>query len=177
MIHIETHNPSIYEISFRLIEVLIWPVVFFIIILLFRKNFKEAMGRLGSLRADATGISLGFTQVLARSKGTFNKLRPGAAAKSMSSLGTKTKEDKEPYMQLIEIKENLNKTILDLAKDDGMEVDNKSIESICRELSKKKIISAENEELMLSLIEVVNAARTDITQAQVDDIKALWHSI
>ena len=104
MIHFETHNPSNYEITFRFVEILIWPVVFFLIILLFRRNFKDAMGRLGSIRADATGVSLTFDNLLDSATEKFKKTRTIGTAKSTTTLGSEGKSDKLPYERLIEIK-------------------------------------------------------------------------
>jgi len=176
MIH-ETHNPSNYELTIRFVEILIWPVVFLLLILVFKRNFTEAMGRLGSIKADATGVSLTFDNLLDSATETFKKSRPVAVAKSASNIGSEEKTTELPYQQLIDIKKELDKSIFDLAKEEGISVTDRSVSSICTELTNKNIINTENGALMQTLIEVVNAARTDITQQQVDRIKALWHSI
>ncbi len=160
-----------------ILEVVIWPITLLLIILMFRSSFRSAFDRLGSIKADATGFSATFEKKLEDTTQKFKKTRKVATPKSVAGVGIQGTTTESPFRQLVEIKEGLNKTILDLAKDGGIDVSSMSMVNVCAVLGDKKIISKENSELMQSLITLIDSARTDITQAQVDQIKALWHSI
>ena len=172
-----TNMSSSLELLIKLLEVIIWPITLLIIILLFRRKFSNAISRLGSIKADSSGISMTFESMLGAAKAKFTSLKPDAIAKSEARVLGQTVQTQKPYKQLVEIKAKLEKTLVDLAEEEGMEVAQKSSATLCKELEQRGIISRENSALMVSLMEVVNAAPLKISQDQVDDIKAMYNSI
>jgi len=173
----KTPTPSDFELVVKLLEATIWPITLLLIIFFFRKHFASAFNRIGSLKADTSGITMTFASVLNETKKKFNDVISTSSEKSGASINSLKVDEKVPYKQLIEIKESLDNTLTDIAKEKGLIIENKSSMDICQELERKGIISYEKSDLMLSLLKVVNLATLTITQTQVDDIKTLYNNI
>jgi len=174
---LHTNTSFSFELLIQLLEVIIWPVTLLIIILLFRRKFSSAISRLGSIKASSSGFSMTFDSMLGAAKQKFTSLKPDSVAKSKASVLSQTTHTDKPFKQLVDIKDKLEKTLVDLAQEAGMDVGQKSSKTLCKELEGRGIISGENSSLMLALMEVVNAAPLKISQTQVDDIKTLYNAI
>lgn len=165
------------ESILKLLEIIIWPATLFIIILLFRKQFKDAMERLGSFKADATGISMSFEPKLDAAKKIFSALKPEGTAKSAASLHESTVFTGSPQEQLSQIKSELHSSLVELAEEANVDAAGKSTAALNRELAERSIVKKDSFHLIEALLDVISAAPPSITQSQVSEIKQMYNSI
>ena len=161
----------------KLLEIIIWPATLFVIILLFRKQFKDAMERLGSFKADATGISMSFEPKLDAAKKIFSALKPEGTAKSTVSLHESTSFTGSPQEQLRQIKTELHNSLVELAEEANINPSGKSTAALNRELADRSIVKKDSYHLIEALLDVIAAAPPSITQSQVSEIKQMYNSI
>jgi len=166
-----------FELTIKLIEVVIWPLTLFLILFFFRKNFATIFNRLGTLKVDSSGIAMSFEKELETAKSKFTINKPEEMSKGKSSFNIENTSDEPPFQQLITIKNSLDKALIDLASEEGINVSDKSSAFLCNALEAKGAISKQKSELTQSLLKVVNMARLDITQTHVDVIKKMYNAL
>ncbi|MBT8261495.1 MAG: hypothetical protein KJO05_01655 [Bacteroidia bacterium] len=165
------------ESLIKLLEIIIWPLTLFLIILMFRKQFRNAMERMGSFKADATGISMSFEPKLDAAKKIFSALKPEGVSKSATSLHERTTFTGTPKEQLGQMKAELHTSLVELAQEANLDSNGKSTSALNRELAQKSIVKNESYHLIEALLEVINAAPAAISQAQVSEIQEMYNSI
>ena len=172
-------NPSLsnFELTIKLIEIVIWPLTLFLILFFFRKSFQGIFQRIGTLKVDGSGIAMSFEKELDVAKTTFEINRPEKMSKGKSSFDIGDTSNEPPFQQLMAIKQSLDKALMDLASEEGIDVTDKSGAFLCNALEAKGAISKQKSELTKSLLKVVNMARMDITQAQLDIIKKMYNAL
>lgn len=171
-------NPSSnFELTIKLIEIVIWPFTLFLILFFFRKSFTGIFQRIGTFKVDSSGIEMSFEKVLEITKSTFEINRPETMGKGKSSFEIENTSNEPPFQQLMEIKQSLDKALIDLASEEGIDVSDKSGAFLCNALEAKGAISKQKSELTKSLLKVVNMARMDITQAHLNDIKKMYNAL
>jgi hypothetical protein len=74
--NVQNIQPNYFEMVIKLIEIIIWPIILFVIISLFKRNFQSTFQRLGSFKADATGIAITFEKQLEATKQWFANIKP-----------------------------------------------------------------------------------------------------
>ena len=176
MIH-DTHDPTKFEMFVRMAEVLIWPVTVLIIILLFRKKIQGVIHRVGSFKASTSGVEMTFAPQLDAAKKLFSELRSEAVSKSTSILEAANTPSGTPYEQLTQIKSELQQTVSELAQEASITVTDKSNVEVCQILERSGVINNESSQLIQSLFNVINAASTNISQNQVNEISALYKAL
>ena len=164
------------DVIIRILEIVIWPLTVLVIILLFRRQFNNAMSRLGSFEASATGVSMTFEPKLDQAKKIFNELKPGGVKKSVSIMGTDAPSG-TPMEQVTRLRNDIDSTLIELSRENNIDLSGKSTTVLCSELAGKGIISSDNGRLLGALLEVLNAANSNITQTQVDEIRQMYNSI
>lgn len=172
-------NPSLsnFELTIKLIEIVIWPLTLFLILFFFRKSFRGIFQRIGTLKVDSSGIAMSFEKELEVAKSTFETNRPEKMGKGKSSFDVGNTSNDPPFQQLMVIKQSLDKALTDLASEEGIDITNKSGVSLCNALEAKGAISNQKSELTKSLLKVVNMARMDITQSHLDTIKKMYNAL
>lgn len=172
-------NPSLsnFELTIKLIEVVIWPLMLFLILFYFRKSFAGVFERIGTLKVDGSGIAMSFEKTLEITKSTFELNRPEKMSKGKSSFDIENTSSEPPFQQLITIKNSLDTALTDLASEEGIDVSNKSGIMLCNELEAKGAITKQKSELTKSLLKVVNMARMDITQTHLNIIKKMYNAL
>lgn len=165
------------ETFLRLVEIIIWPLTLFVIIMMFRGQFRNAMERLGSFKADASGISLSFEPKLDAAKKIFAALQSDDAAKSGVSLKPTNNFTGTPQEQLSQIKAKLHSTLVELAAEAQVATSGKSAAALCKELQQRGVIKNDSGHLIGALLEVIDAAPATISQAQLDEIEKMYNSI
>lgn len=158
-----------------LINVIIWPAILLIIILLFRKPMVAAFGRLGAITANASGLSLTFESALEAAQETFGSDITAATAKSAPSIGPDQKL--MPYEKLVALKKSIDDTILAMASEHSVKISNKSLESIITELAQRHIITDQNSLKMQRLVTAIDAAPISISRSQVEQLQLMHDSI
>lgn len=172
-------NPSLsnFELTIKLIEVIIWPLMLFLILFFFRKGFVGVFQRIGTLKVDGTGIAMSFEKELEVTKSTFELNRPEKMSKGKSSFDIESTSNEPPFQQLVAIKQSLDKALTDLASEEGIDVTDKSGVFLCNALEAKGVITKQKSELTKSLLRVVNMARMDITKPHMDIIKKMYNAL
>ncbi|MDO9137517.1 MAG: hypothetical protein Q7U21_06810 [Lutibacter sp.] len=173
----ENSSTANFELTIKLIEVVIWPLTLFLIILFFRKSFAGVFQRLGTLKVDSSGIAMSFEKELEATKSTFELNRPEIMGKGKSSFDIENASNEPPFQQLMAIKQSLDKALIDLALEEGIDVSDKSGVFLCNALEAKGAISQQKSELTKSLLKLVNMARMDISQSQMDIIKKMYNAL
>jgi hypothetical protein len=74
--NIQNIQPNYFEMVIKLIEIIIWPITLFVIILLFKRNFQSTFQRLVSIKANAASISITFEKQLEATKQWFDNIKP-----------------------------------------------------------------------------------------------------
>jgi hypothetical protein len=165
------------ETLIKLLEVIIWPGTLLIIILMFRSQFKNAMGRMGSFKADSTGISMTFEPKLDAAKKVFAALKPGGSSKSTPKLQGTVAATGTPREQLDQIASELKTTLVELGEEANLNVAGKPGKELCVELERSGVITHESGTLIATLLEVISAAPATISQSQADEITAMYRAI
>ncbi|MDO9593620.1 MAG: hypothetical protein Q7J19_01365 [Lutibacter sp.] len=173
----ENSSTANFELTIKLIEVVIWPLTLFLIIFFFRKSFAGVFQRLGTLKVDSSGIAMSFEKELEATKSTFELNRPEIMGKGKSSFDIENASNEPPFQQLMTIKQSLDKALIDLASEEGIDVSDKSGVFLCNALEAKGAISQQKSELTKSLLKLVNMARMDISQSQMDIIKKMYNAL
>ncbi|MDP3945131.1 MAG: hypothetical protein Q8Q51_04480 [Lutibacter sp.] len=166
-----------FELTIKLIEVVIWPLTLFLIIFFFRKSFAGVFQRLGTLKVDSSGIAMSFEKELEATKSTFELNRPEIMGRGKSSFDIENASNEPPFQQLMTIKQSLDKALIDLASEEGIDVSDKSGVFLCNALEAKGVITKQKSELTKSLLKVVNMARMDISQSHIDIIKKMYNAL
>jgi len=173
----ENSSTANFELTIKLIEVVIWPLTLFLITFFFRKSFAGVFQRLGTLKVDSSGIAMSFEKELEATKSTFELNRPEIMGKGKSSFDIENASNEPPFQQLMTIKQSLDKALIDLASEEGIDVSDKSGVFLCNALEAKGVITKQKSELTKSLLKVVNMARMDISQSHIDIIKKMYNAL
>ncbi|MDO9038163.1 MAG: hypothetical protein Q7U59_07440 [Lutibacter sp.] len=173
----ENSSTANFELIIKLIEIIIWPLTLFLILFFFRKSFTGVFQRLGTLKVDSSGIAMSFEKELEVAKSTFELNRPEIMSRGKSSFIIENTSNEPPFQQLMTIKQSLDKALIDLASEEGIDVSDKSGVFLCNALEEKGVISKQKSELTKSLLKLVNMARMDISQSQMDIIKKMYNAL
>lgn len=160
-----------------LIQVLIWPLTVVICLALFRKHLADVIDRLGSFKAGSSGLEMTFQNKLDEAL-TLPALKPSAAiAKSGGSINIQGSKAGTPYEQLLELRDVLNHKIRAKANELNIDTSNMSNHAISQKLKEVGGITFQNSQAFETLIELTNAASQQITQAQVNQVRALVYNL
>lgn len=170
---LQQHTPSNFELTIELIQVLVWPVTLLIILFLFRRYFKEAMQRLGSINAGASGISLNFSKKIEEAKQIAKALTPISGVPSAAINPTDT-STKTPRQQLTEIRKNIDTTLQNLATANKLPLNDKDTLAMTNELKDVGIIPIDKARLVEALVALTETPNANVTQDQVNEIRALY---
>lgn len=178
MIFQDTAAPKgFFEVLVSLIDAVVWPVTLLIILILFRKNFGEAIQRLGSLKADKTGISLTFQSKLDKAKGLFKGIGAKSISKS-SELGVNTSSSfGSPKEQLLGIHNDIETRLKNIAKENNIDVTSNNAHQVCNTFKEIGVFDLQKAELTKTLLDLTASPDAMISQQQVDEVKSLYQAI
>lgn len=160
-----------------LIDATVWPISLVTIVLVFRKYIAKSFGRLGSITASSSGLSLNFEQALEEAKDIFEEgTNLTEVSKSAVSINEKAFKP-EPYEQLISIKKSIATTLSDLAIENSIPVVGKDLYGINNQLAQQKVISTANSLKISALLNAVDQAPLSIKRHQVVDLQHLYDAI
>jgi len=169
------------EIINTLIGNIIWPLTLVVLIWLFRKHFKALLGKLSSIDASGTGISLKFDQEIDEA---IQELLPeNEEIKVLSKSGVQLGEKKStikiqsPFHQIMDIREKLAFNIVLKAQESNISTEDKTSIELCNELLAKGSISSSDSKYFKVLIDLTNASNDTITQSQVNRVKMLYNNL
>ncbi|PKP44544.1 MAG: hypothetical protein CVT96_01000 [Bacteroidetes bacterium HGW-Bacteroidetes-13] len=173
-----TVTHSTFELVIKLVEVIIWPLCLFVILLIYKHHFAKAFQRLGSIKADATGISMVFDQKIEAAK----KLAQQIVPKQMQKSGTDIQVDDEnlnrhPYEQLKHLQFELENKLKSFAKTYNIPFSNLNPIQLSNKLKEIGVISIQNAKLIESFFDIADTADRHITPKQLIDCKTIYDSI
>ncbi len=167
---------STFELLIQLIEVLIWPASLVLIMWMFRRSFSGAINRMGSIKADGSGISLTFEKKIEEAKQIFNQLSTTVISKDGTSIRPSGKR-KTPYEQVLAINSNLNEDIKDQAVEANVVIAGLSPQQITEKLSETGVLTIQQAKKINALQELLNAADDSISRNQADQVEMLYDKI
>ena len=177
MIIQETPVPkSTFEVFVTLVDAVIWPFVLIIILIIFRKSVAELLHRLGSLKADKSGISLTFQSKLDKAKGLFKGLTSKGISKS-GEIGVHVASSSgSPQEQLQSIRKGLEKQLQEIASTNNIDVASKTPEEVCEKFKEIGVFDIQKAQLAHTLLDLTTSPDSNISQQQVNEVKALYQA-
>ena len=167
--------PTWVEIK-DLIAVIIWPLTLVICFMIFRKQLRELIGRVGSFKATKDGLEMTFQDKLDDLK-ALPALKAAGTSKSAGTIEIKGSKAGTPYEQLLELRDVLNNKIIGKAKGLNIETNNMSNLAISDKLKEVGGITLQQSKAFDALIDLTNSASPNITQSQVDQVRSLVHNL
>ncbi|MFC7357197.1 hypothetical protein ACFQO1_05835 [Jejudonia soesokkakensis] len=165
------------ELLIKLIDSLIWPITLFGIIFLFRKNFRDAFSRLGSLKADASGFAITFDKQIEKTKELFDKLKPGPTTKSSTNIKTYVNQTDSPYKQILEIRSNIINYLKLKSDEAGIVTDSYAPMALTNRLQEVGAISSSQSTMIQAMLKITNEADASATVSQANEINSLFQKI
>jgi len=160
----------------NLISHLVWPITVVLILLIFKKNLAHIFKRLGSFRADATGISMDFIDKEIEAVETLVDSKPQVMSKSATGINSEAKI-KSPHYQLLSIRAGLRDIIVEKAEQSEIATQGKSSLELRDDLIDKGSLTPRNAHVFSVLINLTSTAGPDITKEQVTRIKRLYKNL
>lgn len=164
-----------FEHIIKLIEVIIWPLTIVIILLIFRKQFQDIFGRIGSMKATSTGIEFSFEKKIIAAKQLLKSINP-----MRKSKGIRTEihvNDKSPYQQLNEMDLQLVQRLKYLAQTNDVKLTAESGIEICNQLKRIGIILLPTAKLITAFFEISINANNSFNQSHLNDVKEIYNEI
>lgn len=175
----DIHFPAL-TISFEqliiLIQTLIWPLTLVVIILLFKRQFTKAMDRMGSFKADATGISMTFGEEIAQAKSTLGIVGVKGQAKSGTQIRT-VFSGGSPYSQLMHIKLKVEEQVEQAVKTANIQAEGMQLEGVLEKLKEVGALRNDSALLIKTILDLANHAPPVVTQLQVNEIRELYNAL
>ena len=159
----------------QLLGALAWPATLLFILFLFRSGFAGAIGRIANLKVDKTGLSFDFNEEINNVKEVFQDLKEVATAKSSGSIQPQLA--RSPYAQLINLKGEINDTLDRKAREAGVTQAPSGIENRLDQLVGVGQMDHPQAEMVRTLTGLIDHAKRDVTQAQVNEISSLFDEI
>lgn len=170
--------PTTFELYIQLLETIIWPLVLFAVMIIFRKRFSSAMNRMGSFKASSTGITIDFNDKISEAKDVFKNITEGATAKSGGLIDPNgTGIPKTPYDDLMNLRSQMDLTLKEKATALNMPVDGFTTSQICHRLKDIGAIPLEKAKMIHTILDLIYSAKKDVKQNQVDQIRELYKEI
>ena len=149
------------------VAVIIWPLAVVAIMMLFRKNISNVIGRVGSIEASTTGFSLNFKDNMEQ---LLSENLQGLPSISKSSIQVSTQS---PIDQLKTIRTNLKTDLKLLARENGIDSSEFTLAEIGDQLCHKGKFTRQKLKAFLALYELTNSEDPLISQSQVDSVKLI----
>jgi hypothetical protein len=165
------------DLLIKLIDTLIWPFTLFAIVFIFRKNFREAFNRLGSFKADASGIAFTFDKQIEDTKELFQKLKPQPITKEGVGIKTYVNQSDSPYKQILEVRSNIINFLKLKSDEAGIVTESYSPVALAERLNDVSAISLPQTKMIQAMLKITNDADANATRAQANEINELFHKI
>lgn len=171
----------ILEIITTFIGHIVWPITLLALIWIFRNHLKNLFGKLSSIDASSTGISLRFEQEIDTAIEELLPVEEGPKfmSKSGVQIGQKEmeKEPQTPFHQIMELREKLSHNIFFKAQENNVSTKNKSSLDLSSELLNMGVISNSTSKHFKALINLTNASNENITKGQVNKVKLIYKNL
>ena len=166
------------ELIIQLLEILIWPITFLIVLLLFRKYFNAAISQMGSFKAGASGIEMTFDKNIAVAKKLLKAIDPKAISKSASTIKLSNEViSQTPYLKLLDLKNATQAKIAEMAADNDINVAHSSSKAISNKLAETGVITLQKAKLMDSMIDLANTADVSFSEVHLKIVQDIDKAI
>lgn len=159
----------------KLLGALAWPGTLLLILFLFRSGFSGAIKRIGGFKVDNTGLSVDFNDEIEAAKEIFSDLKEAATAKSGGSI--QPMKTSSPYVQLVSLKGDISNTLDRRAREADVNQGPSGINNRLDQLVGAGQMENTQAEMVRTLIGLIDSAKRDVTQPQVDRIENLYKEI
>jgi len=168
---------SDFEVMVLLIDTIMWPLVFLLFLLIFRKPFTEAIKRIGSFKADGSGIQLSFEKRIEATKKLFQQIKPAMQSKSGYDIQPVSKENTTAYAKILEIHSKVVEDLSRLSEKEHITTTGNPPTLIIEQLKEIGVITIQQAKMTLALLELTDTADTAATASQADNIKILYDKL
>ncbi len=173
-----TVTHSTFELIIKLVEVTIWPLCLFAVLLIYKQHFAKAFQRLGSIKADTTGISMVFDQKIEAAKKMVQQIVPKQIQKTAVDIQVDNENlNQLPFDQLKKLQFELENKLKSFAKTYNIPHANFNPLQLSNKLKEIGVISIQNAKLIESFFDIADAADKQLTQKHLVDIKSLYDAI
>lgn len=173
-----TVTHSTFELVIKLVEVIIWPLCLFVILLIYKQHFAKAFQRLGSIKADTTGISMVFDQKIEAAKKLAQQIIPKQIQKSATEIQVEDESlRRQPYDLLKKMQFDLENKLKTFAQNYNIPFAELNPIQLSNKLKEIGVISIQNAKLIESFIDIADTADKQITQKHLIDCKTIYDSI
>lgn len=167
---------STFELIIKLVEVIIWPLCLFVILLIYKRDFAKAFQRLGSIKADTSGISMVFDQKIEAAKNLAKQIAPNNTQK-MSTEILVDNNNHHPYDQLKKMQFELESKLNKIAQNYKIPLANQSPTEGLQKLKEIGAVSIQNAKLIDLFLDIANSADKKISLKNLTDCKFIYNSI
>lgn len=167
---LQTNN---LEVIIKLIDTLVWPVTLLVIILLFRKNLQNGFNRIGSIKADTTGIAITFDKQLEATEKLFEQIKPQAISKSSAHIKPQANREATPYNQILNVRNNLINFLITKSKANNLDFNAQLPSYMCSQLLRNNTIQVNQAQMIEALLNLTANANENTTQKQADAVHQL----
>lgn len=169
---------STFELIIRLIEVIIWPFCFLLILLIYKSHFARAIQRIGSIKADATGISMVFDQKIEAAKNLAKQIAPNNTQKMSTEILVNPENiNRHPFDQLKKMQFELENKLKKIADQFNIPPGNLNPSEGLQKLKEIGAISIQNVKLIEMFLDIANSADKGITLKHLGDCKTIYNAI
>jgi hypothetical protein len=167
-----------FELIIKLVEVIIWPLCLFVILLIYKRDFAKAFQRLGSIKADTTGISMVFDQKIEAAKRLAQQIVPKQTTKSATDIQISDENlNRQPFDQLKKMQFELENKLKTFAQNYNIPFANLNTIQLSNKLKEIGVISIQNAKLIESFIDIADIADKRLTSKHLIDCKTIYDSI
>lgn len=157
----------------NLLDVIIWPLTILAIVILFRNRLSDAIQRVQSIQADATGISLTLEKKLAAAKNLLMGIKP-VTAKSTPKPASSVDKTLSPYQQLLQIQNKLHTRLDELVIKNQLKFKELNPLELTEKLAEIGVIRIDQARCVTAALDISYAADATVTQEQVNVVIELF---
>ncbi|NND52469.1 MAG: hypothetical protein HKN54_08680 [Flavobacteriaceae bacterium] len=162
---------SLFTEITELVEVLAWPMAVVAILLIYKKYISGVISRVGSFKADASGISMTFQDKIEQAVSQAPKL-----LKSVSKSGVSMMSD-SPNDQLKKCNIQLENDLKRKGRRNNIDVSNLSVNELADKLIDTGGLTTQKAKAVKALYELTKANDPKISQSQVDQVKLMVNEL
>ncbi|MBU2527479.1 MAG: hypothetical protein KKC03_12855 [Bacteroidetes bacterium] len=167
-----------FELIIKLVEVIIWPLCLFVVLLIYKQHFAKAFQRLGSIKADTTGISMVFDQKIETAKKMAQQIAPKPTQKSVADILVADENlNHLPFDHLKKMQFELENKLKTFAENYKIPFANFNPIQLSNKLKEIGVISIQNAKLIESFMDIADTADKHMTPKHLVDCKTIYDAI
>ncbi|MDT8414069.1 MAG: hypothetical protein RQ735_01715 [Flavobacteriaceae bacterium] len=167
-----------FELIIKLVEVIIWPLCLFVVLLIYKQHFAKAFQRLGSIKADTTGISMVFDQKIEAAKKMVQQIVPKQIQKAAVDIQVEGENlNRMPFDQLKHLQFELESKLKTFAENYKIPFANFNPIQLSNKLKEIGAISIQNAKLIESFMDIADTADKHMTPKHLVDCKTIYDAI